>query len=158
MSPVALAVALVLVAGAAATGARFQPGAWYRALEKPAWNPPAWLFAPVWTLLYAAMALAAWFAWREGRGPLLAVGLGLWLAQLFANAAWSWLFFGRHRPGRAAADIGLLLVLLVATTAVFFRISPVAGWLLVPYLAWAGFAGCLNLSLWRRNRERLRRG
>lgn len=158
MAVAQLIAALVLVALAAATGARFKPGSWYQRLDKPAWNPPPWLFAPVWTLLYIAMALAAWFAWRAGQGPLLAAGLALWLAQLGANAAWSWLFFGRHRPDLALADIAILLTLLAATTVAFFRMSVVAGWLLVPYCAWAAFAGCLNASLWLRNRPRAASG
>lgn len=152
MSAVVLIVAFALVFLAAATGARFKPGAWFRALEKPPWNPPSRVFAPVWTLLYITMALAAGFAWQVGQGPLLAVGLGLWLAQLVANAAWSWLFFARHWIGLALVDIFILWVLLLATTVIFFRLSLIAGWLLVPYCLWVGFAGCLNTSLWRRNR------
>lgn len=148
-----LFAALVLVAGAAAFGGRFRPDDWYRALAKPAWNPPNWIFAPVWMVLYAAMAVAAWFAWRSGAGTLRTVGSGLWLAQLAANAAWSWIFFGRHRPGWALLDIGVMFVLILATLLIFFRINAVAGWLMVPYLAWAGFAGCLNASLWFRNRD-----
>lgn len=148
-----LAVALLLVAGAAAFGGRYRPDAWYQALEKPSWNPPNWVFAPVWMVLYAAMAVAAWFAWRSGAGTLRTVGLSLWLAQLVANATWSWIFFGRHRPGWALADINLMFVLILATLLVFFRLSAVAGWLMVPYLAWVGFAGCLNAALWLRNRR-----
>lgn len=150
----ALALALALVAAAAGIGARFRPDGWYRTLDKPGWNPPDWVFAPVWSLLYVAMAVAAWLAWRSEPGVLRTVGLALWLAQLLANAAWSWIFFGRHRPGWALADIGLLFGLILATLVVFFRLDAVAGWLLVPYLAWVGFAGCLNASLWARNRPR----
>ena len=131
----AAVIALALVAAAAATGARFRPGAWYASLRKPPWTPPDRVFAPVWTLLYVAMAVAAWWAWRHGRGPLLAAGAGLWVAQLAANAAWSWLFFGRRHIGAALAELGVLLGLVAATTAVFFRIAPLAGWLMVPYPA-----------------------
>ena len=148
-----LVVALVLVAGAAAFGGRFRPDEWYRALDKPAWNPPNWIFAPVWMLLYAAMAVAAWVAWRSGAGIWRTVGLSLWLTQLIANAAWSWIFFGRHRPGWALLDIAVMFVLILATLLAFFRLSPVAGWLMVPYLAWVAFAGCLNAALWLRNRD-----
>jgi len=125
----AAVIALALVAAAAATGARFRPGAWYASLRKPPWTPPDRVFAPVWTLLYVAMAVAAWWAWRHGRGPLLAAGAGLWVAQLAANAAWSWLFFGRRHIGAALAELGVLLGLVAATTA------PLAGWLMVPYPA-----------------------
>ncbi len=148
-----LAVALVLVVTAAAFGGRFRPDAWYQGLDKPAWNPPNWVFAPVWMMLYAAMAVAVWFAWRNGTGTLRVVGLSLWLAQLIANAAWPWIFFGRHRPGWAFLDISVMFVLILATLLVFFRLSAVAGWLMVPYLAWVGFAGCLNAALWVRNRR-----
>lgn len=155
MSPVdllALLVAFALVVGAAGLGARFRPGEWYRALAKPPWTPPDWLFAPVWTLLYAAMAVAAWWVWRHGVGAPRAIALVLWLAQLVANAAWSWLFFGRRRIGLALADIAALLVLVAATTAAFFRIAPFAGAMLLPYLLWVGFAAALNFSIGRRNR------
>ena len=153
MPAVMLALALVLVAAAAAFGGRFRPDTWYQALDKPSWNPPNWVFAPVWMVLYAAMAVAAWFAWRSGAGTLRTVGLSLWLAQLVANAAWSWIFFGRHRPGWALFDISVMFVLILTTLLVFFRLSPVAGWLMVPYLVWVGFAGCLNAALWARNRR-----
>jgi len=148
----AAVIAFVLVAAAAASGARFRPGAWYESLAKPPWTPPGRVFGPVWMLLYAAMAVAAWWAWRHGRGPLLTAGMALWLSQLAANAAWSWLFFGRRRIGAALADLGLLLGLVSATTIVFFRIAPLAGWLMVPYVAWSAFAGALNRSIWQRNR------
>lgn len=151
-----LIMALVLVALAAATGARFKPDQWYRTLNKPNWNPPDRLFAPVWTLLYIAIALSAWFAWRGSydHGTLsLVVGLSLWAAQLVANAAWSWLFSGRHRADWALVDIVVLFMLALATTIVFFHLSVVAGWLFVPYVAWLGFAACLNAALWLANRH-----
>lgn len=147
-----LAIAFLLVAGAAAFGGRFRPDEWYEVLDKPEWNPPNWIFAPVWMLLYAAMAVAAWFAWRSGAGGARTIGLSLWLAQLVANAAWSWIFFGRRQPGWALLDIAVMFVLILATLLVFFGLSPVAGWLMVPYLAWVGFAAFLNAELWRRNR------
>lgn len=152
MDVIAAFVAFALVAAAAASGARFRPGSWYVRLRKPPWTPPGWLFGPVWTLLYAAMAAAAWLAWRRGHGLETGLAAALWLLQLAANAAWSWLFFGRRRIGAALVDLGMLLVLVAATTAVFFRIDAVAGGLMVPYLAWAAFAGALNVSIWRRNR------
>lgn len=150
----ALVAALALVAVAASFGARFRPGAWYATLEKPAWTPPNRLFAPVWTLLYLMMAVAAWWAWERGRGAMLAVALGLWALQLAANAAWSWLFFGRRRIGWAFADILLLWMLIAAATAAFFRVAATAGLLMLPYLVWTGFAGALNFAVWRRNRHR----
>jgi len=151
-----LILALVLVALAAAIGTRFKPDKWYQALNKPVWEPPAWIFTPVWTLLYIAIALSVWFAWRGSHGKdtlLLVVGLSLWLAQLIANAVWSWLFFGLHRAYWALVDIVALFLMVLATTIIFFRLSLVAGWLLVPYLAWLAFAACLNAALWLANRH-----
>lgn len=142
---------LALCFGAAALGARFRPGPWYVSLRKPAWNPPAWLFAPVWTSLYALMAVAAWLVWRQvGVAP----ELGLFLVQLTLNAAWTWLFFGLRRPGLALAEIAVLWLALAVTVLAFWRVLPLAGLLLLPYLAWVTFAGALNVALWRLNQPR----
>jgi benzodiazapine receptor len=139
-------VAIPFLAGA--LGARFGPDAWYAALAKPGWNPPAWVFAPVWTLLYLAMGIAAWLVWRRGGGaaPLL-----LWGVQLALNAVWPPLFFGLHRPDLAFADIVLLWLAVLATTIAFWRVTASAGLLLAPYLAWVTFAAALNLAIWRLN-------
>ncbi len=142
---------LALCFGAAAVGARFRPGPWYAALRKPAWNPPDWIFAPVWTLLYLLMAIAAWLVWRQAG---VAPRLGLFLLQLALNAAWAWLFFGLQRPGLALAELAVLWLAVAATAVAFWSVLPLAGWLLVPYLAWVTFAGALNASLWRRNAPR----
>ena len=139
---------LALCFGAAAVGARFKPGPWYAALRKPAWNPPAWIFAPAWTILYVLMASAAWLVWRQAG---LVPAHGVFVAQLALNTAWTWLFFGLRRPGLALADIAALWLAIVATVVAFWSVLPLAGVLLVPYLAWVTFAGALNLSLWRRN-------
>lgn len=136
---------------AAAMGGLFMPGEWYASLKKPSWNPPGWIFGPVWTALYAMMAVAAWLVWRQGgwgkqRKPLL-----IFLAQLALNALWTPLFFGLHRPGLAFAEIVLLWLAIAATIAVFRRVRRVAAWLLAPYLAWVSFAAALNFTLWRLN-------
>jgi translocator protein len=142
----ALLASVALAFAAALIGSRFPPGDWYASLQKPAWNPPSWLFGPVWTALYLGMAVAAWRVWRVGRaGPALA----LHVLQLALNAAWSWLFFGLHRPDLAFAEILVLWAAILATTVAFFRKDSLAGWLLVPYLAWVGFAAFLNFTLWR---------
>ena len=141
---------LVLCFGAAGVGARFKPGAWYAALRKPSWTPPGWLFAPVWTLLYAMMAVAAWLVWRETG---LSREIGLFVLQLALNAAWTWLFFGLKRPGLALADIVLLWLAILATHLAFEHVRPLAGWLLIPYLAWVTFAAALNGAVWWLNRE-----
>lgn len=126
-------------------------GDWYATLQKPSWNPPAWLFGPVWTILYAMMAVAAWLVWRRGGWPVQRLALGLFVAQLVLNALWTPLFFGLHRPGLALVDLGLLWAVLAATVAVFWRVRRTAGALLLPYLAWSSFAAVLNLTIWRLN-------
>lgn len=148
MNWLALIVFLVIVAAVAAFGAMFVPGPWYEALNKPEWTPPNWLFAPVWTTLYAMVAVSGWLVWQKaGFGP--AIVLYGW--QLALNAAWSWLFFGRHLVGVALLDIVALLVSIIATIALFWPISRPAAILLVPYAAWVGFAAALNASIWRLN-------
>jgi tryptophan-rich sensory protein len=141
---------LLLTFAAAAIGSRFRPDAWYAALRKPAFNPPNRVFAPVWTVLYLLMALAAWRVWTAA-GP--APALALWAVQLVLNAAWPWLFFGRHRIDAALLDIVALLVLIGATTAAFFAVDAWAGILMLPYFGWVAFAAVLNCALWTLNRR-----
>ena len=142
---------LLLCFAAASLGAVFMPGEWYAALKKPAWNPPGWVFGPVWSALYTMMAVAAWLVWRQGgwgkqRKPLL-----MFLAQLALNAFWTPLFFGLHQPGVAFAEIILLWLAILATLLAFWPVNRAAFWLLVPYLAWVSFAAVLNGTLWRLN-------
>ncbi len=144
-----LLVFLVAVALVAAFGAQFEPGAWYAQLNKPDWNPPSWVFGPVWTLLYMAIAVAGWLVWRETRE--VGAVLQLWGVQLIANGLWSWLFFGLHRPDIALVDIALLLCLIVAFMIAARRQSVLASWLFVPYAVWVGFAAALNGSIWSAN-------
>jgi translocator protein len=146
----ALAVFLVLVSFAALFGAWFEPGLWYAGLHKPPLTPPNWLFGPVWSVLYLAIAVAAWLVWRSPRRSGLA--LTLWGAQLLLNATWSFLFFGLQRPGLALVEIVALLLLVAVTAASFYRVLPLAGALLTPYAAWVGFAAYLNAGLWYLNR------
>lgn len=142
---------LLLCFAASAGAAFFPPGDWYAGLEKPAWNPPAWIFGPVWTLLYVTMAVAAWMVWCAGGWKAQRHALRLFLVQWLLNALWTPLFFGLHRPGLAFAEILLLWAVLVATLLAFARVRPAAGLLLVPYLAWSSFAAVLNFTLWRLN-------
>lgn len=148
---IALAVFLGGVAAAAAFGAAFEPGAWYAGLRKPPLTPPDAVFPPVWTALYAAIAVAGWLVWRRRR-PGEFAPLALWGAQLVLNALWSLLFFGLERPGLALLEIALLLALVVATTAAFLRVRPLAGALFAPYAAWVAFAAYLNAGIWLLNR------
>ena len=128
------------------------PGEWYEMLEKPAWNPPAWLFGPVWTVLYLLMAVAAWLVWKRGGWNANRRPLGLYLTQLALNAAWTPAFFGMQNPGLALAVIVLLLTAIVAALKTFSAVHRTAGYLLVPYLLWVNFATVLNLTLWFMNR------
>jgi len=149
-----LIVFLILSFGAATLGsAATQPNLadWYDKLIKPAWNPPKWIFGPVWSLLYLSMAVAAWQIWRQSgvRGAI--VPLGLFAIQLALNAAWSWIFFGFHHLGAAVIEILFLWAAILATTIAFWRRSAVAGWLMVPYLAWVTFAAFLTHTIWRLN-------
>lgn len=140
---------LSLVALVAAFGAQFEPGAWYSQLQKPDWNPPNWVFGPVWTLLYIGIAVAGWLVWRATRRVQPA--LQLWGMQLIANGLWSWLFFGLHQPGIALVDISLLFCLIVSFIIASRRYSVAASWLFVPYAIWVGFAAALNASIWSAN-------
>ena len=143
---------LALVAGAASFGGIFRPGAWFEGLHKPVWNPPNWVFAPVWTLLYIMIATSGWAVWRRIGLAAAALPLSVWLLQLVLNALWSWLFFGLHRPAAALAEILLLFAAILACVVIFRRTSLTASLLLVPYLLWVAFAAILNFALWRLNR------
>ncbi len=134
----------------AMVGAVNVPGDWYAELRKPVWTPPGWLFGPVWTLLYATMAVAAWRIRRSGK-PGRRIAIGLFLCQLFLNAAWSGLFFGLRRADLALLDCAALWLLILMTVVAFFRIDRLAGSLLAPYAAWVGFALALNFEIWRLN-------
>ena len=144
---------LVLSFAASAIGAiaSFQAQSFYGQLVQPAWAPPPAVFGPVWTLLYTLMAIAAWRVWRIGGFRSHRLALSIFLVQLVFNAVWSWLFFAWHLGALAFADIVLLWVLIVATLLSFWRIRPLAGALLVPYLLWVSFAAALNYSLWQLN-------
>jgi tryptophan-rich sensory protein len=124
---------------------------WYAGLAKPPLNPPNWVFAPVWTMLYALMATAAWLVWKTRPSTCRPRGLGLFLAQLWFNFLWSWIFFGRHQIGMALLDIIVLWVAIALTIRSFRKMSTTAAWLMGPYLAWVTFAGYLNFALWRLN-------
>jgi len=136
---------------AAGVGSQFQPGPWYDALSKPAWTPPDWVFAPVWSTLYLLMAVAAWLVWKDDGFAGARLALGFYLLQLAANTAWSWVFFGRQDVGGGLGVIVVLWVLVAVTLPLFWRRDRVAGSLLVPYLLWVSYAGSLNLQLLRLN-------
>jgi tryptophan-rich sensory protein len=151
-SIVAFVLWVVICYAPAVAGVKFLPDDWYRRLNKPPWNPPSWVFGPVWTLLYGSMAVAVWLVWREGGWAAQWAPLSLFLLQLLFNGLWSWLFFGRRNPGAAFADIVLIWVTLAATILAFRHVSVIAAAILLPYLAWVSFASALNFSIWQRNR------
>ena len=147
---VSLLVFLALAFSAAAFGAFFTPGAWYAGLNKPSWNPPSWLFGPVWTVLYVMIATAGWRIWQRF-GSEAKPALTLWAIQMLLNALWSWLFFGLQRPALAFAEIAALWLAIVATIVLFWRRDRGAGLLMTPYLMWVSFAALLNFTLWQMN-------
>lgn len=133
------------------SGAIFTPGPWYDRLRKPSWNPPSWLFAPAWAVLYVMIATAGWLVWKQvGFGPAMLV----YAVQLVINAMWSGLFFGLRRPDIGFYGVTALWLSVLACIVAFAPISPGAMWLMVPYLAWVSFAGFLNWTLWRMNGAR----
>jgi benzodiazapine receptor len=124
---------------------------WYGTLNKPSWNPPSWVFAPVWTTLYVMMGVAGWLVWKKldsARGLLFR---WFWL-QLALNTIWPFVFFGLKQPGWAFAEIVLLWLAIAATLAAFHRTSGTAAVLLIPYLGWVSFAAYLNFTIWQLNR------
>lgn len=143
---------LALSFAAAATGAWIGPGDWYAGLTKPAWNPPGWLFGPVWTVLYSLMGIAAWRVWSRRGWQAPGRPLAWFIGQLVLNAAWTPLFFGLKNPGAALICILLMVPAIAGTIRAFYRCGEkTAAGMLVPYLLWTSFATLLNFTLWRMN-------
>lgn len=124
---------------------------WYASLAKPAFNPPSWVFGPVWTTLYVLMGVSIWLIWRSAAPEARATRVA-WFVMLALNAAWSPLFFGMHRPDLALADLALYLVALGALTRLLWAQDRLAAWLQLPHLLWVSFAGVLNAAIWWLNR------
>jgi len=146
---IALTLAVELVAGWVTQSS---VRSWYPSLAKAPWNPPGWVFGPVWTVLYLMMAIAAWRVWRQASDERVPQALRLFYIQLTLNFLWSILFFGLRSPVAGLVDILLLLIAVVATTQVFLRIDKPAGWMMVPYALWVTFASTLNAAIWLLNR------
>jgi len=126
---------------------------WYPTLVKPPFNPPPWVFGPVWTVLYLLMGLALFLVWERGHhGSGVSRAIAVFGVQLVLNALWSFLFFGARSPGWAMLELVLLWGAILWTFQLFHRVKPIAGWLLAPYLVWVTFAGVLNFSIWTLNR------
>ena len=145
-----LAVFLLLVVITAAIGGSFEAGEWYFILNKPGWTPPAWLFGPVWSVLYVLMAVAMWLVW-DSKHYSRTGSLIWWLIQLLLNATWSWLFFGLNRIGWALGEMLLLIGVVIFCIKVFSYSSRLAAVLMLPYLLWLMFAWALNFSIWSLN-------
>jgi len=142
---------LTFMTAAIGAAASANAGAFYAQLVRPAWAPPAWVFGPVWSVLYLLMGISAWLVWRtRGWGPAR-TPLLIFIVQLGVNALWSWLFFVWHRGALAFADAVILCCLIVTTSVSFRRVSTLAAVLLLPYLAWVAFASALTWTVWHLN-------
>lgn len=146
-----ICVAAASVIGQLATYSNLTP--WYAGLVKPAFNPPNWIFAPVWTTLYVLMAFAVWRVLRLRRKtPARRLGLFLFFAQLALNASWPWMFFGAHSPALGLLNIVPQLVVILVTIIVFLRLDRIAAWCMMPLGVWVGFATALNFAIWSLNK------
>jgi translocator protein len=151
-----LVIALIIPQLVAASGAYFTItgiGSWYQTLEKPSWNPPSWVFGPVWTTLYVLMGIALYLVWKS-KAPEKQKrrAITLWGIQLFLNFLWSFLFFGQEQILGALLEIVILWLFILFTIFSFARINKLAAWLLVPYISWVTFAALLNYTIWDLNR------
>ena len=147
----ALAYGAAALGGLAMRGRGSAKGTWYRSLDKPAFQPPSWLFGPVWTVLYGTIAYSGYRIWRAPRSPERSRALALWGTQLALNAAWTPLFFGAQRPRAALADIVALDAAAGAYTAAAAQVDPTAAKVVSPYLAWIAFATVLNGAIVAKN-------
>lgn len=150
----ALILFLALSAAAATLGGYWTSlsvGDWYASLQKPTWNPPGWVFGPVWTALYILMAVAAWLVWLSRPGPERTIALGVYVTQLILNTTWSGAFFALRSPVLGMVNILLLLLLIGWTIKRFRGVSPAAAVLMIPYMGWVTFAAAINFTLWRMN-------
>jgi benzodiazapine receptor len=144
----------VVTFAAASVGAltSARAASFYGQLSQPSWAPPAWLFGPMWTVLYVLMAVAAWLVWRAHGFGGARMALSLFAVQLVANALWSWLFFVLRRGALSMAEIVVLWLLILATILAFWPLHRLAAVMLLPYLVWVGVASALTWWLWRANR------
>ena len=127
-------------------------GSWYQTIAKPSWNPPGWVFGPVWTSLYVMMGIALFLVWKHtGHESFKKTAILLFSIQLLLNFCWSFIFFNQQAIGWAFAEIVLLWLAILATIFAFAKINTIAAWLLVPYISWVSFAGILNYTIWKMN-------
>ncbi len=147
-----LSIAVLLSEAAGIVGSIFTTPAiptWYAALVRPEFAPPNWVFAPIWTTLFALMGIAAFLVWNKGLDHRnVKIALSMFIVQLILNIFWSIIFFGMHNPGAAFVEIIVLWLAILYTIITFAKVSRSAAWLLVPYILWVTFAGYLNYSIW----------
>ncbi|HZF64104.1 MAG TPA: TspO/MBR family protein [Chitinophagaceae bacterium] len=127
-------------------------GSWYRSIQKPEWNPPNWVFAPVWTLLYVLMGIALYLVWKLNPSRQRNFAMGFWAGQMVLNFLWSFIFFRQEEIGWAQVEITALWLSIFFTILAFAKISKLSAWLLVPYISWVSFAAILNFAIWQLNK------
>jgi translocator protein len=148
-----LIIWLIVTFAAALIGniASAKAGLFYQQLIRPGWAPPAWLFGPVWTVLYILMGIDTWLVWRLNGFRAVRIALFLFIIQLAANALWTWLFFAWRLGGISFVEIIILWTLILCTVIAFWRVRALYGILLLPYLAWVSFASVLTFAIWKLN-------
>jgi len=149
-----IAIAIPLMVGATSgfftvTGVE----SWYQTIQKPSWNPPNWIFGPVWTTLYVMMGIALFLVWKEDTSEeLKKIALALFAVQLTLNFFWSFIFFNQQQPGWALVEIIAMWFFILLTIFAFAQVNKTAAWLLVPYISWVSFAAILNFTIWQLNK------
>ena len=149
-----IAIAIPLMVGATSgfftvTGVE----SWYQTIQKPSWNPPGWIFGPVWTTLYVMMGIALFLVWKEDTSEeLKKIAIALFAVQLTLNFFWSFIFFNQQQPGWALVEIIAMWIFILLTIFAFAQVNKTAAWLLVPYISWVSFATILNYTIWQLNR------
>lgn len=127
-------------------------GSWYQTIDKPSWNPPNWIFGPVWTTLYILMGIALFLVWKsDAQAPLKKAAITLFAIQMTLNFFWSLIFFNQHQVGWALVEIIAMWIMILLTIFAFARVNNTAAWLLVPYISWVSFAAILNYTIWKLN-------
>ncbi|HQV61959.1 MAG TPA: tryptophan-rich sensory protein [Chitinophagaceae bacterium] len=149
-----IAIAIPLIVGGTsgfftATGVE----SWYQTIARPTWNPPGWIFGPVWTTLYVMMGISLFLVWKEDASvELKKIGIALFAVQLVLNFFWSFIFFNQHQIGWALVEIIAMWVFILLTIFAFAQVNKAAAWLLVPYISWVSFATILNFTIWQLNK------
>ena len=160
--PTRLVIAIVIAEFAGVIGSVFTSPSipsWFASLAKPSFSPPNWIFAPVWTALFALMGISFYLIWDllskstdASKKRNIRKAISIYFVQLALNVIWSIIFFGLHDPGAAFIEIVMLWFAIIVTIAIFYKISKTASYLLLPYLAWVSFAAYLNYAIWQLNR------